>query len=297
LPCFSQSNKPKPDEHSDDEENEADESYEHIEGAYNSRDYANLNVPPDVRDLFQYIERYKPQEVELETPLKCFIPEYIPAIGELDGFLKVPRPDGKEDSTGLKFLDEPASNQSDPTVLELNLRAKSKKLQYSEMVVRSIEHADKNPQKIEKWIHDINELHRNKPPVQVNYKKNMPDFDALMDAWPTEIEALLNSGAMAGGNGGFVLPSPDLDVSLLEYVKILCATLDIPVYENPIESLHLLFSIYLEFRNNPHFQDRFPDWVNPVADAKDGGGRGDDYKSAKYGGADVLELADQDYNL
>jgi hypothetical protein len=42
-----------------------------------------------VRDLFQYIERYKPQEVELDTPLKCFIPEYIPAIGELDAFIKV----------------------------------------------------------------------------------------------------------------------------------------------------------------------------------------------------------------
>jgi hypothetical protein len=42
-----------------------------------------------VRDLFQYIERYKAPEVELETLLKCFIPEYIPAIGDMDGFVKV----------------------------------------------------------------------------------------------------------------------------------------------------------------------------------------------------------------
>jgi intraflagellar transport protein 46 len=48
-----------------------------------------LNVTAEVRDLFQYIERYKPQEVELDTPLRCFIPEYIPAIGELDAFIKV----------------------------------------------------------------------------------------------------------------------------------------------------------------------------------------------------------------
>lgn len=47
-----------------------------------------LNVTAEVRDLFQYIERYKAQEVELETPLKCFIPEFIPAIGELDAFIK-----------------------------------------------------------------------------------------------------------------------------------------------------------------------------------------------------------------
>lgn len=72
-----------------EEENEHEESYEHIEGAYNPRDYQNLNVPAEVRDLFQYIERYKPQEVELDTPLKCFIPEFIPAIGELDPFIKV----------------------------------------------------------------------------------------------------------------------------------------------------------------------------------------------------------------
>ena len=43
----------------------------------------------EVRDLFQYIERYKPHEVELESTLKCFIPEYIPAIGEMDAFIKV----------------------------------------------------------------------------------------------------------------------------------------------------------------------------------------------------------------
>jgi hypothetical protein len=46
-------------------------------------------VSSEVRDLFQYIERFKPQEMELEFPLKCFLPEYIPAIGEMDAFIKV----------------------------------------------------------------------------------------------------------------------------------------------------------------------------------------------------------------
>lgn len=72
---------------SDDGEHE--ESYDQIEGAYNPRDYHQLNVTSDVKELFMYIERYKPQEVDLDTPLRCFIPEYIPAIGELDPFLKV----------------------------------------------------------------------------------------------------------------------------------------------------------------------------------------------------------------
>lgn len=48
-----------------------------------------MNVTPEIRDLFQHIERYKPHEVELESTLKCFIPEYIPAIGEMDAFIKV----------------------------------------------------------------------------------------------------------------------------------------------------------------------------------------------------------------
>ena len=159
----------------------------------------------------------------------------------------MPRPDGKEDGLGLKHLDEPSTTQSDPTVLELQLRAKSKKLQYGDVAVRSIEHADKNPGKIDKWIADINELHRSKPPPQVNYKKNMPDIDQLMDVWPEEFEAMLATAQ---------LPSPDLDMSLAEYSKVLCSILDIPTYENPIESLHLLFSLFIDFRNNPHFQSR-----------------------------------------
>lgn len=60
-----------------------------MDGAYNARDYQHLNVASEVRDLFQYIERYKPHEVQLEAPLRCFIPDYIPAIGELDAFIKV----------------------------------------------------------------------------------------------------------------------------------------------------------------------------------------------------------------
>ena len=71
----------------DDEEHE--ESYENLEGAYNAKDYLNLDVTAEVKDLFQYIERYRPQEVELASTLKCFIPEYIPAIGEMDAFIKV----------------------------------------------------------------------------------------------------------------------------------------------------------------------------------------------------------------
>lgn len=44
------------------------------------------------------------------------------------------------------------------------------------------------------------------------------------------------------------------DVDLHSFVKIVCSALDIPVYDNPIESLHVLFTLLLEFKNNPAFK-------------------------------------------
>lgn len=49
-----------------------------------------------------YIGKYRPAAMELPTRLKPFIPEFIPAIGGTDEFIKVPRPDGKPDYLGLK---------------------------------------------------------------------------------------------------------------------------------------------------------------------------------------------------
>src|SRR3546814_21169192 len=112
--------------------------------AYNPKEYAHLNVSDEVRDLFQYIDRYQPHDIELDTPLKCFITEYIPAIGEMDAFLKMPRPDGQPARLGLRVLDEPAAIQSDPTVLELHLKAVSKK-QYGAVAVRSIKEIGSTP--------------------------------------------------------------------------------------------------------------------------------------------------------
>ena len=63
----------------------------------------------------------------LEHKLKPFIPDYIPAVGDIDAFISVPRPDGVKDKLGLAFVDEPCAKQSDPTVLDLQIRAVSKK--------------------------------------------------------------------------------------------------------------------------------------------------------------------------
>ena len=237
------------DEEEDDEDPPQKQAPTEVEGAYNPDDYADLNVSADVRDLFQYIGRYAAHEVELESTLKCFVPDYIPAVGEMDAFLKVPRPDGQKDNLGLQVLDEPAAAQSDATVLELQLRAVSKK-QHGDVAVRSIENAAKNPQEIDRWIKSIEDLHRSKPPPQVHYRKAMPDIDKLMEEWEPEFEELLKTTP---------LPDENLEVTLAEFAKIgkLRPARRARVLTRSW-SRCVLFSVYLEFTATRDFQQQVP---------------------------------------
>jgi intraflagellar transport protein 46 len=134
--------------------------------------------------LFQYILRYTPQTIELDHRLKPFIPDYIPAVGDIDAFIKIPKPSGGVKSNqakantiadggtlGLSCLDEPAAKQSDPTVLDLTLRAVVKQTSAKAVSVKTIDEAEKNTKAVEKWIKDISDLHRSKPPPTVHYSK------------------------------------------------------------------------------------------------------------------------------
>jgi len=67
-----------------------------IAGMYNPAEYAHLAVNPEIAELFKYITRYKPVTIEIDTELKAFIPDYIPAVGEVDAFIKPSRPDGQK---------------------------------------------------------------------------------------------------------------------------------------------------------------------------------------------------------
>jgi intraflagellar transport protein 46 len=44
-----------------------------------------------LQDLWTIIDAYKPQTIQLESQLKCFIPDYQPAIGDIDPMIKVRR--------------------------------------------------------------------------------------------------------------------------------------------------------------------------------------------------------------
>ncbi|KAK2863510.1 hypothetical protein Q5P01_003043 [Channa striata] len=225
------------DDDSDEEETDDDDDTAHApDGAYDPADYANLPVSNEIKEMFQYITRYTPRKIELNHSLKPFIPDFIPAVGDIDAFLKVPRPDGKKDGLGLVVLDEPSVKQSDPTVMSLWLSEETKQHGATELKkVTSVASPQSNPRAVDSWVESISALHRSKP------------RPALMQEWPAELEELL---------GRLQLPPARLQCSLSEYTDIVCGLLDIPVYASRIQSLHLLFSLYLEFRDSQHFTRR-----------------------------------------
>ena len=240
-------------EMSDDEETESSEDEEEedrpIEGAYDSADYAHLQVSQEIKDLFLYISRYTPQIIDLEHKVKPFVPDYIPSVGDIDAFVKVPRPDQRQDVLGISVLDEPAANQSDPNVLDLQLRAISKQAAPRALTVKTLSDVHRNPKGVDSWVDSISELHRNKPAQTVHYNKPMPDVESLMQTWPRQFESLLRD---------MKLPSSELDCDLEQYVDIVCALLDIPVQQNRIHALHLLFTLFLEFKSSQHFKEAAP---------------------------------------
>ena len=76
----------------------------------------------------------------------------------------------------------------------------------------------------------------------VRYSRNMPDVESLMQAWDGDTEEVLR---------GVRLPDASLPMPLRKRAELACATLGVPVYENLVESMHVVFSTYLEFKNNP----------------------------------------------
>ncbi|RZF32127.1 hypothetical protein LSTR_LSTR003990 [Laodelphax striatellus] len=216
------------DDDDDDDEDDDDVRVPIFEGTYDPREYEHLAVSSDVKDVFKFITCYTPQSVELEYKLKPFVPDFIPAVGDIDAFIKVSRPDSVVDDIGLRVLDEPCANQSEPAVLYLQLRAGTKQtsakpcrsafinINLKSWVVKKVEDAEKNPKAIDRWIRDISELHKSKPAPNVHYTKPMPDVDNLMQEWPSDFEERLNQ---------IGLPIGDLDCDLLTYVDIVCCKL------------------------------------------------------------------------
>ena len=211
------------DDYDEEEDDDDDVTTQPIEGMYDPEEFSDLPVGEEIKDLFDFILRYVPQKLELDSKLKPFIPEFIPAVGDIDAFLKVESENPLE--LGLTVLDEPTARQSDPNIMELQLRSLSKRSSGRMSKVKKVVQAQ-DIKVVEKWIKDIEDLHRSKPPPTVQYSKQMPDIDLLMAEWPQELHTLLASTG---------LPTAALDISLETYVDIICALLDIPIYKSRIQ--------------------------------------------------------------
>lgn len=234
------------DDVEDDEDDDDDASVSSVDQIveYNPDEYNYLNVSKEIISLFSMIKSYKPHQIELDTKLKPFIPDYISSVGDVDPFIKVPRPDGKPDNLGLVVLDEPRAEQSDPAVIKMVMDQMLTHDHAPKVTVPSIQKKDSVfPKQIQKWIDNIENLHKKKPPQTVTFSNPMPEIETLMQYWSVEYEEALNT---------LELPTASLDVSTEDYAKILCALLDIPVH-NVIESLHAMFSLYQMFRSNSHY--------------------------------------------
>ena len=71
-----------------DDDDDDDVAIPPVEGSYDPSDYDTLDVDSETRDLFSFIMKYTPQTVELDHKFKPFIPDYIPAVGDIDAFIR-----------------------------------------------------------------------------------------------------------------------------------------------------------------------------------------------------------------
>ena len=222
---------------------------------YNPNEYMNLNVAPDVKQLFRYITNYTPQVSEIEAILKPFIPEYIPTVGEVDAYLKIPKPDGQPETLGLYQIDEPALNQTKKSEMDYIIKefymGETQELEK----VHNIENAHKNPKEVQSWIQTIDSHQNKKSAPSVIYSKKMPEIDNLLEPWEPDFESIISQ---------VPLPAGDMsEVPMADLVRFACMMLDIPVHpgadNNLIESLHLMFTMYSGLRENQHFQQNQED--------------------------------------
>lgn len=219
---------------------------------FDPREYENVDAPKEIKELMQYISRYTPQQIPIEYKLRIFIPDYIPAVGDIDAFLKVIPPEPINKSTGqslntfskslgLQVVDEPCGQQSDGVLLQMRFRSIFPKALETPSAVA------KSPKDIERWVNEIQTLHINQPSHNVlQLSRKMPEIDALMSEWPEQMEKVLDTI-------GF--PPTTLDCSLSEYCTIVSSLFDIPInnrqsHMDYITMLYTLFSLYIAVKGD-----------------------------------------------
>jgi intraflagellar transport protein 46 len=192
--------------------------------------------------------------------MKPFIPHYITSVGEVDAFMKVSRPDGLSEELGLSALDEPTITGIDKALFSLELSYLRKSHGGANISIKAVENAHKNLKAVQTWVEQIGNLHKEKMSSNVSYSKQMPNIENLIQVWPEKMESTLKE---------LNFPDERLSISTDNYAKVICSMLDIPIHQlstnkGLIEALHVLFTVYLEFKDNQHFNRGNKDNVQSI---------------------------------
>ena len=69
----------------DDASNKDNEDHEVSNTTHYKQNQHHHPVSNEIKELFTYMDAYEPVDLELDTPLKCFMPEaYICSVGDVD---------------------------------------------------------------------------------------------------------------------------------------------------------------------------------------------------------------------
>lgn len=217
------------------------------------QEISRLDISKNILTLFTQYSSFDVSDIELKVPLKPFIPEFTPAIGEVEAYLKPSRPDGQPEPLGLEKLDEPALNTVKQSYLDLLFKEFYKgKTKIHQREIHSLRNASANKKAIQSWIRDVGSLQSQKKSPAVLFFRPMPDIDSLMQSPDAGLEAMHKKILS-------LLSSSNLPLTTEQLVKLLCALLDVPIYSGSpkslIESLHIIFTLYTAFTSNEHFQN------------------------------------------
>ncbi|EDW64970.1 intraflagellar transport protein 46 homolog isoform X1 [Drosophila virilis] len=219
--------------------------------------WEQLPLQPELKELFPYILKYTPQAIETPYHLQPFIPEYVPAVGDVDAMLKVQAPallqpqrqrelDEQLQRLGLMLLDEPSGAQSEPSLMNMKMRSvlsgsRGGNGRHGACSATLVPTA-KSGKDIEKWIGEVEQVHMTQAMYDAQPRK---DIDALLLDWPRSFGEPATKDALDEAYRACL----QQQISLTDYVRVLCERFGV---EGPLETqsdyihnIQTLFALYL----------------------------------------------------
>ncbi|KAH8271843.1 hypothetical protein KR044_007914 [Drosophila immigrans] len=220
--------------------------------------WEQLPLQPELKEIFPYILKYTPQTIETPYHLQPFIPEFVPAVGDVDAMLKVQAPallqpqrqrelDEQLQRLGLMLLDEPSGTQSEPSLLNMKLRSvlsgsRGANPRHGGAYSATLVPTARSPKDIERWIGEVEQVHMTQSMYDAQPRK---DIDGLLEHWPHSFAEAATKDQLDQAYRSCLQQQSTLG----DYVRVLCERFGV---EGPLEtqsdyihSVQTLFALYL----------------------------------------------------